>query len=744
MSQTERKHIPWPGIRFPEEIRSDMPKEGNSAFEEKEFASRLKAVEDLLDNPGADIKRKKQKNYVKERVRAFVNHPHELSLPIYTEEISHLAEVSPQLFEEVAGQFLKDLPDQLEKAALEEQKVKLRRIFSKDQIDTVSLKSYVGDLNKLRENAEKHYESVDKVIDNLYPSLEKAACGYEETPSDEQLHPVLKMYKEKGEYHKEAEAILSGWVKSTKDEEEITRLLSNILLDAYKHPDDEELNLTVARITSFVTPIFPKGSVQFQKYLAAFYLTDPEREEVLARALDIDHASKLLRDITNDNMSQKSYSAAFAKARAFVEASPEEKAIMSEEEDEYPYVTQTMVEGFKKNPKRLRQLMDMYDSEEQRIRKSGGGPMDVSTLILASELPFPLRLLNLPRELRLLYQERYVDYLGAINKLPHPETFNLWMPDGSFKTVGFIDRNKESQDVLRVSLELGDGGMVEREESVRDMLEYLRPELSDVQAANLDGFNESLSDELFYEQGYTLSPRGELVVQPDHVLQKYGLDRILYEMDTKTNDIIVTVGFGEEGKFSVQLRLDEYFRLREPNRDPNSTLSAYSKTWWRTVLLTHLRPMLIREQGVLEDINLEGWRLLENESEMSVEKYYSRKGYFRRLPEGQYFTPRHYLTMLNERASRDLLEYNMMHGITETDYKIIKKRLEDAGVEIDESDYEKFESSLVKRNGYRVRTWVRPVTVENAKKGLPIKHIMPNVMDEASFSMYAGSTKDDA
>lgn len=586
-----------------------------------------------------------------------------------------------------------------------------------EQMDKINTGNYVGG------------ESVDTFIGEVGKSLYEKARA-DRVPSVKQLGAFLKIasYESKdleGDEAKQliqsqSEMILERMVVGLKSSERVVDTLYNMCLSAMKS-EDPDVERYVARVMAFDTNVFPPTSIQSKRFAAALFSNS---DDTLGKVFDIDYTGRLLRDIHDPGLTQV-YDEGHALMsdeieRVFHSPGAIDDVIRKGTED--VILVNAIDKSTKTDEKRAFEIFVFMEEQAARAELTEPYSINVAdTEDVVNPEKFPRDLLCQPRELRVLYNKRFLGWLKDQEYFPYKDVMLLWMPYGQMKAINvFEDIHEEAGTILKGAFEYGKGVTTISGEAVNTALEYLRPgDIDDEDNGWLVDYRDSLRRVVFEEPDYDIHPRGEKINIDDDNLSNFGIKSIQFDLHEKSMDTVVTI---EIAKYRMRLRLDEYYQLRKIQG--HNEISDEAKVWWESVILSHLKPLITRREKSETFLRQSS---AGRHKELTEKEFGQRKAHRRRLQEGDMFTVEQYLEVLDRRGRPDLVKFNAIRGLTTRQYEKIMARFEEAGVELGPFEY-KWLPDYQERN---LSTWV--LKVDNAKKGgkkKPYEYSLTGVMDE--------------
>lgn len=447
----------------------------------------------------------------------------------------------------------------------------------------------------------KGYGTVSEFESLLFEKL--PTLHFERIPIDEHyLVSLLQIIAHSDLYRSLGERMLSGIIAGYKTQEETIDFLYKLTLAGCTR-SDRAVTKKVLEILSLKTAMLPCESEQGMHYGLGSFSRD---DETLCKALEIDVAFSLL----TRHHEQKIYNDL-----------REEQARLDANSVFQETLRKTIENA---DPARMKALAEFYARKTDQF----GLVIDVESQYSDIDFTaFPYSLLVNGGPLRKWCD----DYLAIeLARERGEDAMTLHLPDMSILVSGgpaaFANVIREAVHAPRK-----DSIVIEDAEKWQTLCFLLPEELQAQEHLRaLGDVNEQLKETIRIDTKYLLSPRGDMLVIDDVLLQKDGFSSITFQMDPKNKrDTIVTVAVG-----TVQYRilLDEFFNLCHPQTREMLSF-PWEGSFIQHIILSHLHE--IRCTGNVSEFPGGHTGSLDNQEQQGRRRFFGRRARRHILPEGQ-------------------------------------------------------------------------------------------------------------
>ncbi len=463
--------------------------------------------------------------------------------------------------------------------------------------------------------------------------IDQARATVDHANAQRQL-PLLEIIAKNPAHAEQAKNVLRLWYGSANSQERIVQTMYNTLLAALTS-EDPDIERLAAEITSFRTDMMPDSSKQASLYVsAAFAATD----DVLAAHMAVDETIKFLRHVHLPQFD-----------------SPDDSIYHRVEVNDI--ITAAHLRSWK-NPVRMQAIIDYYDYQEKLTLANPGGVATQDQRVALNQ-DYPRNIARQPSELRRLLSNRLVRFMAAENT--ELNTVSITLPDGTIQPIATHGDIGTTAMHLLSDILLDGHGVISDIHAAHDTLEYLGPPLLQQDAERVNILHEirtQLKKDIWKNATYTVSPRGDRIPVDNPILQAMGMNEIVFHLGRTAMETRVTIIIEQ---YALPLTLDRHYNLRGMHGE-ELHLSRDARNWWEAILLSHLHPLVTGtgDAWVDEHRPRSGSRSRVHSDENITE---ARRGFRRRLPAGQCFTPEQ-AELVEEELFIDLLTYNLDRGLT--------------------------------------------------------------------------------
>lgn len=462
---------------------------------------------------------------------------------------------------------------------------------------------------------------------------EQSRATVDQAIAERQL-PLLKIAVRNPAYSEQAKDVLRLWYGASNTQERVVRTMYHTLLAALRS-NDPDVERFAAEITTFYTSILPETSRQATLYVASQY---SESDDLLAVHMVVDETISFLRrtHLPHTNTPDQSIYTRLP-------------------------INDTIVSAYLRsqqfNSQRLQAITDYYRYQEQLTLAAPGNVATTAQRVDAAT-GYPYTLSRKQSELRQLLSARLMEHIARQDA--ELRTMTITLPDNTllpFSTKE--DVRLTAMQLLEYFLREGHGVIADLN-AVHDILEFLGPPYLHHNAEKVNKLHEirtQLKQDIWKNAVYTVSPRGDRIPVDTPELTDLGLKELVFHLGRHGMETRVTIILQD---YALPLILDRHYNLMGRNGE-ELRLSRDARNWWESIIMSHLHPLVTgsRDGWVDDHGHRSGSRTRVHGEQKMTE---SRRGFRRKLPPGQCFTPEQ-AALVEAELFINLATYNADRGL---------------------------------------------------------------------------------